>query len=123
LGELPKKAEQPVLPASETPAVPKVVLPKSILPTMEQVKKLDALVENEEELAAIENELEGIIAGGLAETEDENPDLEAPVMDDFMYGAQEEPDDEDTLDHIDDYEDIENLDKRLSGFDRDSEDY
>jgi hypothetical protein len=123
VAELPKKAEQPA-PIPITPHVPKVVVPKVPLPKIEQLVKFDDIVEDEQELAAIENELGDLI------TEDETAfDIHEPETageDEFssysdMDGGDEEQDDK--LDHLEDYEDIESLDKRLSGYDRDADDY
>jgi len=128
IAELPKKAEQPApLPgATSTPRVviPKVAVPKVPLPKMEELAKFDDIVEDEHELAAIEDELGGLI--GEAEEEEhvfESQEAGSDSNDDYTFGAQEEADEEDKLDHIEDYEDIESLDKRLSGYDRDSDEY
>ncbi len=122
IAELPKKAEQPVL-AVAAPVVQRMVVPKVPLPKLEQLVKFDDIVEDEHELAAIENEL-----GGLIEEVDEEPAFETNragdnESDDFLFGEQEDSEEDEKLDHIEDYEDIENLDKRLSGFDHDSDDY
>jgi hypothetical protein len=122
VAELPKKAEQPV-PVADVPAIPKAMMPKVVLPRIEELVKFDDIVEDEHELAAIETEL-----GGLIEEASEEPSLAAPESEgtddhDFLYGENEESEEDEKLDHIEDYEDIESLDKRLSGFDHDSDDY
>jgi len=122
IAELPKKAEQPAL-ISTPPVTPKVVTPKVQLPKIEELVKFEDMVENEQDLAAIENEL-----GDMSEETGQTPAFEQTEheesrMDDFLYEEEEEPEGEEKLDHIEDYEDIENLDKRLSGFDRDSDDF
>ena len=122
IAELPKKAEQPA-PVPNAPVAPRLVIPKVPLPKIEQLVKFDDIVEDEHELAAIENEL-----GGLIEEADEEPAFETNragdnKSDDFLFGEQEDSEEDEKLDHIEDYEDIENLDKRLSGFDHDSDDY
>ena len=128
-GELPKKAEQPVVPVSQEPPVPKVQMPKVKPPLIsDPIGKLEGIEENEEELAAIESDLDALLeeVTGVAE---ENPaESSDGGMEDFLLGSQSEQEEDEeegdeNLDHLDDYEDIENLDKRLSGFDRDSDDY
>ena len=123
VGELPKKAEpQTVTPA---PAAPKQATPKPVLPKLDLLAKLDDIVENEEELASIENELDDLIAETevVAVEETSSASESETGMEDFMYHEEDSEDEAEPLDHLDDYEDIENLDKRLSGFDRDADDY
>ena len=122
VAELPKKAEQPAHIAS-APAAPRTSIPKVPLPKIEQLVKFDDIVEDEQELAAIENELGGLIEEAAEDQVYDTTGTEDHDMNDFLYGEQGETDDDEKLDHIEDYEDIENLDKRLSGFDRDSDDY
>ena len=122
VGELPKKAE-PIMPVADEPVSPRVVIPKVPLPKIEHLVKFDDIVEDEQELTAIENELVGLIKETSGDTAFENAETEDTGIDDFLYGSQEETDEDEKLDHLDDYDDIENLDKRLSGFDRDSDDY
>ena len=123
VAELPRKAEQ----VTQTPpatSTPKVVVPKVPLPKIELLAKFDDMVEDEHELAAIENELTGLMAEDETSSFDSRED-EVSKEDDFSYSSHESEDDEqdEKLDHLDDYEDIESLDKRLSGFDRDADDY
>ena len=122
VGELPKKAE-PIAPVADVPVAPRVIIPKIPLPKIEQLVKFDDMIEDDHELAAIESELTGLIKETAEDTVFETTETEESGMDDFLYGGQEEADEDEKLDHLDDYEDIENLDKRLSGFDRDSDDY
>jgi hypothetical protein len=128
IAELPKKTEQPaaVLNAPVAPKViiPKMVVPKVPLPKIEELAKFDDIVEDEHELAEIETELEGF----SEVTEEEEPafDMHEPHgegNDDYTYGGHHDADEEDKLEHIEDYEDIESLDKRLSGYDQDTDDY
>jgi len=122
IAELPKKAEQPVAAVSSSPH-PKVSVPKIPLPKVEELLKFDDIVEDELELAAIEGEIGELMGETLddsAAVEDVHDEHENA---DFLYGGQHESDEEEPLDHLDDYEDIENLDQRLSGFDRESDDY
>ncbi|MEI7500930.1 MAG: hypothetical protein WCK84_10840 [Bacteroidota bacterium] len=128
IAELPKKAEQSkTIPT--TPVIPKVIIPKIIppkvpLPKIEELAKFDEIVEDEQELAAIENEL----GAGIENAEEEKHlfetlDSNAAGDNDFSYDGQNEGDEDEKIEHIEDYEDIESLDKRLSGYDRDSDDY
>jgi hypothetical protein len=122
VAELPKKAEQPAL-AAETPVSPRIVIPKVPLPKLDELIKFDDIVEDEQELAAIENELGGLVEETAEETGYEKSENDVSGMDDFLYGEQEDTEEDDKLDHIEDYDDIENLDKRISGFDQDSDGY
>jgi hypothetical protein len=115
-GELPRKPLQP-LPLPPKPELPVIPVPKIVIPKLENLSKLDNIVENEAELAAIDSE--------LASAVDPDPGLTfiigeqvAEEPDEFSYGDEEE-----TMEHLEDYEDIENLDGRYSGFDRDQDDY
>jgi hypothetical protein len=124
VGELPKKLVQPPPIFTEKPVLPKVSAPKVPLPLMETISKLDNIVENEEELAAIEKELVGIVDDidpqSLIEEETETPG-------EFGFAFEDDDDEDvhntDNLDHIDDFEDLESLDRRMSGYDRESDDY
>lgn len=122
VGELPKKAAQPVVAASEQQPVKKEIAPKIILPPVESVAKLDHLVESDEELAAIEEELGGLMDDiDLQETGDEGADAETGS--EYSYGEGEDEVDQEDLEHMDDFEDLESLDRRMSGYDRDPDDY
>lgn len=122
IGELPKKAEQPVF-IADTPAIPKVVAPRVPLSKLDTLVKFDDIVEDEVEMAAIENELDGLIEEAVSEPAFESSEIEDGGIDDFLYGEQEENEEDENIGHIEDYEDIENLDKRLTGFDQGSNDY
>jgi len=116
IGELPKPPVMPV-PIPSKPPTPKIVIPKIVIPKPEEAVKLDDLVENDSELAIIENELGSL----LAEEDTAIIEVPAAVSDDeesYSYGAEEEE-----MEHIEDYEDIETLDKRFRGFDNESDDF
>jgi hypothetical protein len=122
VGELPKKAEQPVVVIPVKPVVPKVVIPKIPLPVIESISKLDNIVENDNELAEIESELGDLI-------EDVEPltlsdqEMDASADFDYSFGQHEDDQEDEHLEHLDDFEDIDNLDRRMNGFDRDQDDY
>lgn len=121
VGELPKKVELPP-PVPEAVPEPKPLPGKIKIPRIEDVDKLTDIVENEEELAAIESELDGLIGDALQEPSAENETAEETDMSDFLYEeGQEEAEEEPGFDHIENYEDIDNLDKRLSGLDHDDD--
>ena len=52
-------------------------------------------------------------------------DQDGSAEDDFGFSDLHNDDDDpdEKLDHLEDYEDIESLDKRISGYDRDTDDY
>jgi hypothetical protein len=122
VAELPKKAEQPAQ-VPEVLVSPRIVIPKIPLPKLDELMKFDDIVEDEQELAVIENELGGLIEETVEETSFEKAGTGDNGIDDFLYGEQEDTEEDEKLDHLEDYEDIENLDQRISGFDRDSDDY
>ena len=123
IAELPRKVEQPA-PVQQTLPIQKAVVVKVPLPKIEELVKFDEIVEDDHELAAIENELGALIAEDEPSSFDV-PEPEVARDDDFSYTSQgeEDEDPDDKLDHLEDYDDIETLDKRLSGYDRDSDDY
>ncbi|MCK9422457.1 MAG: hypothetical protein M0Q38_07655 [Bacteroidales bacterium] len=114
-GELPKQPVQP-FPIASKPETPKITIPKIIIPKPEELAKLDNIVEDESELAIIENELENLLVEETAII-----DAPKPVSDDdeaYSYGEEKEE-----MEHIEDYDDIESLDKRYYGFDQESDDF
>ncbi|MCK9202869.1 MAG: hypothetical protein M0P58_00355 [Bacteroidales bacterium] len=114
VGELPKKAEQPVPPAPK-PISTKIPIPKIPLPEVEESTKLNDIVENESELAAIENDISAFI-----EEETTNQEVIPPAMDEDEGFSFEE---EEAMGHIEDYDDLDSIDKPYSGFDQNSDDY
>jgi hypothetical protein len=133
-GELPKKPDIPVPLAPSTPAAPKVVIPKIQLPKPDLAAKLDSIVEDESEIAEIENSLGDLLvvdqdlelgAEAEAESESESDTDHVDIPPSVASDGDEYSDGEDDhrMEHLEDYEDIESLDKRYSGFDRDSDDY
>lgn len=120
VGELPKFTTIPV-PVFEISKPPVSEIPKVPLPVMESVSRLDNIVENEEEMSAIELELEELLAEADAvaldgiET-DEGNEVEEP-------DSNHEADHEENMEYLDDFEDIDNLDRRPSGYDHDTDDY
>ena len=124
IAELPKKAEQPVPEIVETPVIPRVVMPKIPLPGLVDLAKFDDLVEDEQEMAAIEKELGGLLPEDIA-ADHEEAGHEGEHQPEYSYPDHEAEDEdhEGNLDHIEDYDDIESLDKRLSGYDHDPDEF
>lgn len=120
-GELPKPVEQPV-PIPERPATPKPVIPKVPLPSLPIVSSLDTVVENDEDLTAIESELEELL---LEADKVDIGDLGLDESPEFEFSMEQDEDGEpvEPLENMDDFEDLDNLDRRLSGYDRDQDDY
>ncbi len=125
-GELPKKPEPPVPLAPSAPSAPKVVVPKIQMPKPDLTTKLDHIVEDESEIAEIESSLVDLLVvdtdveSGM-ETDTGHPDIPPSVAGDGDEYSDGE--DDHHMEHLEDYDDIESLDKRYSGFDRDSDDY
>lgn len=113
-GELPKKMELPPPVVTETVSPPKVILPKIQIPKRKETAKLEKVEENEVELVEIENQLVEML------------EEEAPVIAVQEVSAEEEETydgEEGEMDHIEDYESLDNLESKYSGFDRESDDY
>ena len=124
-GELPKPVVLPVIaetPKAETekPAMPKIVLPK-----LDTIAKFDDIEEDEEELAKIEEGIEDLLDEALP-AGDETDEKPAAASDDeedqSIYGQDEEEDEDDRLEHLEDYDDIENIEIKYSRFDNDQDD-
>ncbi|MCX6266860.1 MAG: hypothetical protein NTW16_05810 [Bacteroidetes bacterium] len=122
VAELPKKAEQPA-PVAEIPVAPRMVIPKVPLPKLENLVKFEDIVEDELELAAIESELGELMEEASEEPVFDGSEGDETVSDDFLFEGQAESAEDEKFEHMEDYEDIESLDKRLSGFDHDTDDY
>jgi hypothetical protein len=126
VGELPKKAEIPSI-TDELPLVVTEPLQKPIFPPLKGIDELTEMVENDAELAAIEEGLSDIIAEAAKEADFEMAEETSIPLEDFTFGAVssdgEEEEEVEKLDHIEDYEDLENFDKRISRFDNDQDDY
>jgi hypothetical protein len=119
-GELPKRTEVPAIPEPPKPEPEKPVVPKVVLPPPEALSKLDDIVEDDEELSKIEE--------GLSEFLGEEAPLEVeiesaaivPAEDEdeiSLYGREEE--EEVRLEHIEDYDNIENIEIKYSRYDND----
>ena len=121
VGELPKKAEQPA-PLPDKPSSPKIIIPKIPLPPVENARKLDDIVEDEEELAAIESGLDELLME-VDEPAHGGMENQSSTEGDFSFGGGEEDQDDEHLEHLEDFDDIENFDRRMTGFDRDQDDY
>lgn len=120
-GELPKKPIIPVVPKPASPATPKPKLPKITLPKLEETTKLDDILEDEAEIADIENSLVDILVDDhdLSMHEESNEATQPhDSVDDYSEGEEDEQ-----MEHLEDFEDLESLDKRYSGYDRESDDY
>ncbi len=115
-GELPRKAEVPAV-SVEEPVVAKVVIPKIIIPKPESLAKLDHIQEDESEILAIESQLSEL------QEEEESPIFEAQEV----YAENESEghsyEEEEQMEHIEDYDDMDKLERKYSGFDHDSDDY
>ena len=124
-GELPKPVE-PVVAAPAAPASPKTPPPHKPMQDVVALEKFNEVVEDEEELKAIESSLSGILETAPPDTETEET---VDIADEpYTYEGQRTEDavdegEEVAMDHIEDYEDIESLDRHLSGYDRDPDDY
>jgi len=113
-GELPKKVELPPPVITEIVSLPKVILPKIQVPKLKEPAKLEKVEENEVELVEIEIQLGEIL------------EEDAPVIAVQEISGEEEENysrEDGEIEHIEDYEDLDNLENKYSGFDRESDDY
>jgi hypothetical protein len=94
-----------------------------VLPPLEALSKLDDIVEDDEELAKIEEGLnEFLIEEAPLEVEIEGAEV-VPAGDDeevSLYGPEEE---EGRLEHLEDYEDLENIEIKYSRYDNDPDEH
>ena len=113
-GELPKKPELPPPPVPEPVAAPKNILPKIQIPKLTEVPKPEKTVDDEIDLTGIDNQLSEIL-------EEEAPVIaarEVTAEDDEIFDDEEEGGE-----HIENYDDIENLERKYSGYGSDTDDY
>jgi len=115
-GELPQKVDIPA-PVVEEVAVPKIVVPKISIPKLESLVKLDHLEADEAELVAIESQLSEVT------DEAEEPIFGEPEVFESREGEDTSFDEEERMEHIEDYDDIDKLERKYSGFDHDTDDY
>jgi len=113
-GELPKKAELPSLIITETIVPPKSILPKIQIPKLVEIAKLDKIEEDEVEPAEIDNQLTDIL-------EEEAPLVATPGIDSEDEEAFD--DEEEEIERLDDYDNLDNIEQKFAGLDRDTDDY
>jgi len=139
VGELPKKPIPVVIEEKKEKPVPTDLL-KRIIPDPVEISKLENLVENEAELADIEENLGEILFSEVeAEAEAEaEPTPVRPTLRkkntnileeaDPIFGEEIEEDEDDKedfsdgMDHLEDYENIENIELKYSKFSDDGDD-
>jgi hypothetical protein len=122
-GELPKFTAVPVIPDLLKPEPEKAVIPKVVLPPLEALAKLDDIIEDDEELAKIEEGLdEFLVEEAPLEVEIESV-AAVPGGDDEEVSLYEQGDEEGRLEHIEDYEDIENIEIKYSRYDNDPDEH
>lgn len=123
--ELPKKTVPVPIPEPPKAEPEKPAIPKMVLPPMETLSKFDGVTEDEVELAKIED--------GLSEFLDEVAPLEAE-MEGKVNGSEDEEEavsiyghedehGEGEEEHIEDFEDIENIEIKYSRYDTDQDDH
>jgi hypothetical protein len=114
-GELPKKTTPPVIPEPAKQEPPKVEIPKIPLPSDADLSKLDDIVENEEDLALIDqqigNMVEEDIRGEFKEETGEG--VGEPEEGGAGFEGEEQ---EGELDHLEDYDDIEHIEMKYSRY-------
>lgn len=114
-GDLPKRPEIQSVALNEIP-VKKNITQKIPLTIPEVLRPPDPIQEDEVEIAAIENELEEI------------QEEEAPIFDSQEIFLEHEMDqsafnEEGEMKQIEDFEDLDNLERQFSGFDPSSDDF
>ena len=124
-GELPKPVE-PTVPVQTAPVSPRTSPVHKPMRDIVALEKFNDLVEDEQELKAIENNLEEILEADIPAAEPEetvNISEEPYTYEGQHTEAAHDEEEEVQMDHLEDYDDIESLDRRLSGYDRDSDDF
>lgn len=120
-GELPKKAEVPVIPDAEKPetAVPiQVTPPPAFFPGEKSM--FSEMLENDLGLAEIESQLDDILEEGtLTVPGNKMPSPDLKEDDPFI----EEDDNHENMESLDEYDDIEDLEIKHGNFDGESDDY
>jgi hypothetical protein len=122
-GELPKKAELPVIPDTETT---ETIAPVQTLPTPPPVfmpgekSMFSEMLEDDSELAEIENQLDDILVEGTVTIPEKNAPSPDRKEDDLFL---EEDDTQENMESLDEYDDIENLEIKHGNFDGESDDY
>lgn len=113
-GELPKKPELPKPQEPEPVPAPRNILPKIQLPKQPEGPKPEKSVDDEIDLTGIDDQLSEIL------------EEEAPVIAATEINTEEDEifdDEEEGMEHIEDYDDIDNLERKYSGYGRDTDDY
>lgn len=137
VGELPKK----VMPLPEEPAVEKDPIPadllKRVIPDLDALSKLEGIEEDESELADIEDNLADILFTDMEKEADpppaetkikkKTPSIHKEPYDIFDDASEDEDEDEkedlsDDMDHLEDYDNIENIEIKYAKFSDDSDD-
>ena len=118
VGELPKKIEIPVAPTEQI-IEEKELFPLPLIPVVTG-NIFKEMQEDESEIADIENHLSDFLDLDETDNEVESPDVKVPLED--LYGAEEETED-DGMDSLEDYEDLENLEIGNRNFDHDSDEF
>ncbi|TSA30618.1 MAG: hypothetical protein D4R67_00105 [Bacteroidetes bacterium] len=123
VGELPKKLEVPAPEIHEPKEIPLEDSIKSLIPSLDALVKLEGIEEDEEELAEIEDNL-GAILFGEDELKAEPPPaaptlrkkvpaVHEPSVEDIDEPQEEDEDEKedfsDGMEHLEDYDDIENI--------------
>ena len=123
-GELPKRIEVPVIAEPPKPEQEKPALPKVVLPPLETLSKFEDIVEDDEELAKIEEGLNDIL-GEEAPLEIEIEEEVVTEVDDgeelSIFGQEGE--EETRIEHLEDFEDIENIEIKYSRYDNGQDDH
>jgi hypothetical protein len=121
-GELPKKPEIPAIPEEDKPGtvVPVKVPPAPVL--MPEDKSIfSEMMEDESELAEIENKLDDILEEEPLNLPEEKLPSSGFKMDDPF--AEEDDIPEEETESLDELDDIEDLEMRHGNFDNESDDY
>ena len=124
-GELPKKPDKPLVAEPEeegnVPPVPIIAPPTFVAG---EKSMFTEMVEDDAELAEIEKELDGMLEDETVETEvTEKESTPAFKEDNLFLDSDDEEAEEDKMESLDEYEDIEDFEIRQGNYDNDSDDY
>jgi len=121
-GELPKKPEMPVVPEAQKPGtVTPVNVPPAPAFLPEDKSIFSEMMEDETELTEIENKLDDILEEDTLNIPEEKSPSSGFKEDDPF--TEEEDIHEEEMESLDEYDDIEDLERRHGNFDNESDDY
>jgi hypothetical protein len=120
-GELPKKAELPVIPDAEKPEPLPVQAPAPSVFSPGEKSMFSEMLEDDSELAEIESQLDDILVEETLTPPDKN--TSSPDLKEDELFPEDDDDTEENMESLDEYEDIEDLEIKRGSIDSESDDF